>query len=302
MKNILFLNHNQEQCGVYQDGLRHMMAIKNSKKYNFIYEEIGSLGDHNIYTKQHNPVAIIYNYHPATSPFLNQSIFNEQRRNRKIILIYHEGYWADFDYYIHFDPTFIENSRNFRVGRCLFPYHKPVVNPNIPTIGSFGFPTRVKKLDEIVKKVNEEFDEAVIRFRMSKFSGGTNQFYNNLNQYITKPNIKLEICHDFVGTEEVLDFLASNSINVFWYTPRDPNLSVSGAVDYALSVKKPIAVSDSSMFKHINTAIPSIVISPNNSLKTIMNNGFAPLMPYFERWTHENLTKEYETIFDRILE
>ena len=40
MKTVLFLNHSEQHCGVYQYGKRVIDIIKKSDVYNFIYCEI----------------------------------------------------------------------------------------------------------------------------------------------------------------------------------------------------------------------------------------------------------------------
>lgn len=42
MDNIIFLNHKENQCGVYQYGKRSANILKNSINYNFIYVEVES--------------------------------------------------------------------------------------------------------------------------------------------------------------------------------------------------------------------------------------------------------------------
>jgi hypothetical protein len=54
-----------------------------------------------------------------------------------------------------------------------------------------------------------------------------------------KPGILLLITHDFFSTNEILTFLQSNTMNIFLYDQMHGR-GISSAIDYAISVKKPI--------------------------------------------------------------
>ena len=115
---------------------------------------------------------------------------------------------------------------------------------------------------------------------------------------IVKPGIHLNITHNFLDNNAVLDFLAQNTINVFFYENKN-NRGLSSTVDIAMAVQRPIAVSNAAMFRHVLDVEPSICINQNN-LKTIIQNGFVPLQKYFNEWTAENLLWEYERIVSSV--
>ena len=58
------------------------------------------------------------------------------------------------------------------------------------------------------------------------------------------------ISHEFFSEMDLLKFLHSNTINIFLYDTI-PGAGLSSVIDYALSVKKPLGISDSNMFRHI---------------------------------------------------
>ncbi|MBU1299213.1 MAG: class I SAM-dependent methyltransferase, partial [Bacteroidetes bacterium] len=66
-----------------------------------------------------------------------------------------------------------------------------------------------------------------------------------------------------------------------------------------MAVKRPIAVSDDVMFRHLFDVEPSVCVTKNN-LKTIIQNGFAPLQKHYNEWNAENLLWEYERILNLI--
>ncbi|MEQ1554332.1 MAG: methyltransferase domain-containing protein, partial [Ferruginibacter sp.] len=121
---------------------------------------------------------------------------------------------------------------------------------------------------------------------------------NNCKALIKKEGIKLELTHDFLEEKELLDFLAKNDINVFLYKDKDGR-GISSVIDYALAVKKPIAVSNSPMFRHIIANNPTICIT-NFSLKEILKKGFQPLESVATDWDKTNILWEYERILDTI--
>jgi len=73
---------------------------------------------------------------------------------------------------------------------------------------------------------------------------------------------------------------------------------LSSTIDYSLSVKKPIAINDSNMFRHINNVTPSINVN-NTSIKEIIINGFAPLEKIYDEYSNKNFIKKYETILTK---
>ena len=337
MKNrvILFVSHRPKQCGVYEFGRTIFHVISSSAKYDFIKAECESLAELNKAIVQHSPLVIIYNYHPSVLPWLCTKISKGVYRNNLAgnaavqIGIIHEitqqvadtatGYGNKyitgpsqkklnslFDFYIAADPTLLlKNPLVYKTGRLIPQYIKNSNQPAITTIGSFGFATPKKGFEKLVQKVHDEFDEAVIRLNMPSAdfvdSDGRNArlVADNCRKLITKPGIKLEVSHQFMKDEELLDFLAANSMNVFLYEDMEGR-GISSTVDNALAVKRPIAVSRSPMFRHILQARPSIC-TDDNSLKTILTNGFAPLVKIAADWTAENLKWEYERILDSVI-
>lgn len=310
MNTVLFVNHTFKKCGVYQIGKNHSDIIKQSDKYNFIYGEFDDEKKFYDVFNHNNPQITIFNYNPSSLKFMNQEILDNIRSKTKVACIYHELRFSSFDYFIHLDPTINETNIDFKVGRLLFKYDGEYPNNSIPVIGSFGFPVYVKNFDEIVVRVNNEFDAAIIRIHLSDsdFSdldkSTSDEFKKLFQQYNRKDNIKLEISSGFFTHEELLKFLASNDINVFLYRQRrEPNVGVSSALDQAMSVRRPIAVSNSTMFRHVFGLNPSIVVQDyhHNALSEILRNDTKPLEPLYSKWNKENLIKDYERVFDKIL-
>ena len=307
MKKIIFLNHKQKNCGVYHYGYRTCEIISKSKKYSFIYYEVDTEKEYFDIINDEKPDGIIYNlYYPYTMDWLNVNNMGMFKHLKHYKLCHEEPATLLFNYFIN-DPI--------QRGPIGFPLNtRPIfenlkleyVENEIPVIGSFGFGFDLKGFDHLCETVNREFDEAIIKLNItfshySDPNGADSMRISEIcRKKITKENIKLEIDHNFKTTEEILNFLASNDINVFLYNINHSRSGFSSVIDYAMSVKRPIAITRSNMFRHIYDTNPSICIE-NNNLKQIMKNGSGVLDIYREKWSNENLIKEYEYIIEKTI-
>lgn len=332
MNTILFVSHPKKQCGVFEFGKNIYNAVSNSKKYKFIWIECASLDQLHASINQHRPGAIIYNYHPATMPWLcnkigpklyknqvhdidilqigiiheiTQELADKATAYRKSFIFGGSEKLANvlFDYYIAADPILLlRNPLVYKTGRLIPSYKNNIPRPAITTIGSFGFGTPKKGFEKIVSRVQDEFDEAIIRLNIPSADFGdadganARQIASNCRALIQKKGIQLEVTHDFLDNKGVLDFLAASSINVFLYE-NTAGRGLSSAVDNALAVQRPLAVSDSSMFRHVIQMAPSVCL-PDSSLQQILNNGIEPLRKMIVQWDAQNIQWEYERILD----
>jgi len=333
---ILFVTHRKKQCGVYEFGIRLFEAIKVSAKYHFVHAACDSLDELKNTIQAEAPIAIIYNYHPSVLPWICTKVAKGCYRNHISnfkplqIGIIHEvtqtvadtatAYRnniilggsekklnALFDFYIAPDPTLLlQNPFVFKTGRLVPVFHATPAENRLPVIGSFGFATPNKGFELLVKKVQDEFDEAIIRINMPAASFGdadgsnAKRIAGALHNIVKKPGIQLQITHDYFNHDQLLQFLAANSLNAFLYEDKSGR-GLSSAVDQALAVKKPVAVSGSPMFRHILAASPH-----NNAdlfpLKDIMNAGFSPLANMASDWNAENMCWEFERIISASFE
>ncbi len=334
-KTILFISHPKKQCGVYEFGKNIFNAIKVSLKYNFIWLEINSLEELFGGINKNNPEVIIYNYHPATMPWIytkiaprlyqnnihkvpviqigiihevTQAIADQATNYKNRVIFGTSNKLANslFDFYIAPDPTLLlRNPCVYKTGRLVPDYKNDYQTPETFTAGSFGFGTPKKGFEKIVLKVQDEFDEAIIRFNIPSADFGdpnglnAKQIAANCKALVTKKGIQLNITHDFLNDEQVLYFLSQNTINIFLYEELKAR-GLSSAIDNALAVKRPLAVSNSSMFRHILNTVPS-VCAENNSLKQIAHSGFDPLQRLNDDWNASNISWEYDRILDAVV-
>lgn len=297
MDNVLFINSTQQQCGVYQYGVRVFDIIKHSEKYNFVYVEALNNDTYLSNLALFSPKAVIYNYHPLTMPWFT----GEKRNGITQYQIHHEGSVHDNlkpDFYLFADSIYPESQNILSLPRPLFENVPKHNKPEIPTIKSFGFGFGNKNYGQIVKLVNEQFDEAVIALHIPRAFFGdkdgqaTNDILPGIYSQMKNPNIRLELTHDFMDSAELLRFLSESTLNIFLYEQMNGR-GLSSTIDYALSVDVPIAVNHSYMFRHIYS--PGIC-AETRTLQEIIDSGIAPILPYRDKWSNQNLLKKIENI------
>lgn len=268
--NILFLNSKIQQCGVYQYGKRVYDILRNCKNKNYIYKEIDNLNEYNLMQENYDIHCIIYNYHQLTMAWLNENNIQKVHKNIGIV---HESPENLFDIILSIDPTINESPNKFTIPRPIFEnindllqnYEASTItihnfinkynDVNIPIIGSFGFGCDHKGFDKIINMVNEQYDNAIIKLVISKayFDPNPNTLLNMMekcNNITRKPGIELMISNDFFSNSDLLYFLRSNTINIFLYDEMNGR-GISSTIDYAISVDKPIGISNSYMFRNI---------------------------------------------------
>lgn len=314
MKKGLYINHRKQKCGVYEFGKAIGNLLLTSKNYEFHYCECDSFQEFKKFYKTFRPDIIIYNYTPITMSWLNNTQKIGIPLGFQIQAIHigtiHEVYqqYADnadnsmFDFHIAPDPTLLlKNPLVYKTGRLLPQKAKFVENHDtIPTIGSFGFATPGKGFHKIINLVQEQFDEAIIKFTIPFARYGDNdgiqakQIADECKKLINKKLIQLQINHDYLNKEELLSFLSANSINVFLYDDQEDR-GISSVTDWALAAGRPVAISHSRLFRHLFHCKPSICIE-QNSLKTILKNGTTPIQHLWDEFSPETVLWEYNRI------
>lgn len=303
MKNIFFINSVEKQCGVHSYGLRTFDILKNSKEYNFIYYEPKREFGFDLAVAIKRAEAVIYNYHP-----LPMAWFTGQRLNgEKHYQVHHEGSHHDGlkpDYYLYVDSMFEETHKIFNLPRPLIEGYKiNKIKNKVPVISSFGYGFGSKNYGSIVKMVNDQFDEAIIRLHIPRAYYGdrsgeaTAGVLPGIWAEMKNPNIKLEITHDFLTDYELLEFLYGSDLNLFLYDEMNGR-GLSSVIDYALSVDVPIAINSSFMFRHVQNEKSNVA---NHTLQEIIDFGTDHLKIYKQQWSNENLIKKYEQILNDTL-
>jgi hypothetical protein len=312
-KKILLISRKAERCGVADYGARVNTALQQSELFETHFAEINNGNEMIDWYNKINPDVVLYNYYPVILPFVTDE-FVAPIRHIPHITIYHEvGLGFHPTAIIDVDPTKPDQPENgyYTSPRPLFenvPFEDIDANPNkIPTIGSCGFGFADKNFPKIAELVCAQYDEAKIRINMpfATFGDEDGQRAKDEVSKIERiignsgKNIKLEVSHDFLEHHDLVRFMRGNDVNVFLYDAHQTR-TVSGSMDYALSARKPIAISRSFMFRHINWVTPSIY-ADETPLAEIIKNGIEPLKPVYEQHTNKALLEKYEYVIMGVL-
>jgi hypothetical protein len=310
-ETILIVSHKQKQCGIHQYGINISEALQKSLRYSFVYVECSNQQDLNNAIAINKPAAIIYNYYPFTMPWLNSQVTRSYDFPQLAIMHEVTQEEADranremFDYHLCPDPTLIENNPIvFKTQRLIPPFINQIDIPDIITIGSFGFGFSDKGFERLVRIVQQQFDTAkiILHMPLNEVVGNAAvpETVNRCRSVINKKGIELIINHQFLTKQQLLSFLASNTINAFFYDT-DKHRGISSCVEHALAVQRPLAITKCGMFRHMFDTDPSICIE-DLSLKRIIDNGIAPLVPFYNEWSEANFILDYERIIDQIFQ
>lgn len=313
MRCVLYVNSKEPNCGVYQFGRAISGALSKSAKFQFACAEVDSLDGLAKAVDASRPEAIIYNYHPATTAWLKKR--PTIRFNGPSIGTIHEitQTVADsatdelFDFHVAPDPTLLlKNPIVFKTGRLLPSYRNGFPKPERPVVGTWGFGYAGKGFEHVVRAVQQEFDEATIRLHvpispfMDPQGSLAKEIADRCQALVAKSGVKLIVSHDFLSQQAMLDFLAQNSLNAFFYA-ENKGRGLSSVLDMALAVGRPIALTKSFMFRHVFDARPSIFVEDRN-LRDILKSDTEPLQRYQREWTAENLVWDYERIVSNALD
>lgn len=293
---ILILNHKQPECGIYQYGKRFADLCLRSRKYQFVYKEIEDQNELEAAITECNPALCIYN---------TWGVFPSNRTISATIV--HNSIHPGFNFYLHQNPDHIQSNGHFPLPRPLMEYKSKLLPESPIRIGSFGFRFAWKQLDRLCQVVNTEDWDGPVELCLHL----TKAFYSTDNlelkdvealctKQLTNPHVSLKLSHEFLNEKALLDFLGSNHLNIFLYDTYPFYNGISSVIDYAISVKRPIAICDSNMFSHIRYVTPSILIE-ESSLRQILNNGFAPLENKYNSWKPEAAVQQIEEILDHVL-
>jgi hypothetical protein len=313
--NILFLNHKIQNCGVYQYGKRVFDIIEKDPEVKYIYKEIDCYEEYTALLNENNHInAIIYNYHLCTMYWLNDS--NIQRKVKNIA-IPHEcrSHEYLFDIICSIDPDLNDTPTFYSLPRPIYEniddmistpttdtnvdqFINQYTDTNIPIFGSFGFGFHKKNFEKIVSLVNEQYDNAIIKLVIPLAHFGGNDHQNSMiKESCIKENKKegivLMITHDFFSTTDILKFLKSNTMNIFLYSQDGNTNGISSTVDYALSVKKPLAISDSFMFRNIYS---DEICLYKNSIEYCIKKSVDYCSIFLEKYSNQNLINKFRKI------
>jgi hypothetical protein len=329
---ILFVNHSNEKCGVYQYGKACYEVIEKIHEHLFDYAECETAQHFHQAVLSSQPDLILYNNHPSTLTYIDPEFILRYRQFLHVSLSHRLNQEKElssceqvFDFYIMSDPTLIEKSpRIFKIGRFLPKFDPIFKEPALPTIGSFGFGSRSKGFENLIDTVKAEFSEAVIRLNIPSpsLADPDNKWIENFKEKqaakLQGTEIDLQITTDFLSKGELLQFLSENSLNAFLYPTRLKLVDsdgISSATDFALAVNRPLAISANPIFRHLHFIKPSIVAKiptdrislfrksmQTRSLKQILEGGTDSYSFLRKIWSEEVFLQRFREILAAIKE
>jgi hypothetical protein len=301
MAKILIINSSDQICGVWQYGNNLHHIVRKSEKH--VYDQYSFREKLELESFIHNYDLLIFNWHEKLFPWLDNDFI--KKFNIPMVFIGGHDCYPSFENQKHIIDA---NSINELTEKST-PIPRPVLeieskpNPERITIGSCGFNYLSKNFHQISRLVSQSYDDALIRLHIAQHNSGIqieyilNQIQNELN-YLNKPNINVEVSMNFLSASELVNFLSLNTINVFLY-PEMKDRGLSSVIDQALASKKPFAISDSFMFRHVSYE-PKFLLS-QNSLSEIVNFGTNHIRPFWEKYSEKKLIQKMDEIIDKLL-
>lgn len=261
----LILNGTQPQCGVYQYGFRLAQLCGPDFAD---YQEFQTPADFVRLGRDHPATHVLVNYHASLFPWLRK---DHEHSSKNYFYLYHEHLLPPGVHpkqMVNTDPT---NRRGLAwalprplglkaaaaAAATSVPRRPLTTRLACPVIGSFGFGFHHKGFDRVIQLVQDQFDTARIRLLMPfAFFGDADghqarSVAAQCRSLVHKPGIHLEISHDFLSDEDLCRFLAENDLNLFLYD-YGGDRGCSSVIDFALCVARPIGISNSAMFRHID--------------------------------------------------
>jgi len=302
----LFLNTEKAVCSIYESGKMAYECLILSKMYQLDYQEL-SKTNRNISNEYD---FYIFNYHWVTMGWLDTKFIKQLPGFKATIVLEvspNDPFACvskdDFDAYLVLDPTCMHVQHNvYAFPRPLdIPHHSIVPHQakKIPIIGTFGLSSGDKGFDEVIKAVNEEFDEALIRINIPKSDHyppkSFDDFINYLASIPTKEQIKIETTRHYFDKEELINWCAQNTLNVFLYNRRIGN-GMSTTTDQAIVSGRPLAVSTNPTFRHIHNYIKPY---PYLSLKDAIELTAPLVRKIQEDWKPINFALKFEDVLQK---
>jgi SAM-dependent methyltransferase len=203
-----------------------------------------------------------------------------------------------FDFRALIDPSVRSRVPNVSAHPRVIAGCKPSTKPrNSFTVGSFGFATPSKCFDHVVTLVKREFEDATIRFNIPSSSfcdpegSEARKIAKDCMDMVSGTGIRVEVFHEFLPPQKLVDFLAENTINIFCYTDENGR-GVSSAVDFAVASGRPFGVSDGTMFRHLKHICPEVFIS-KHGIRGVLKSEDGPVKKLQKLWSDENLSKSF---------
>lgn len=300
----IFYNSQKSLCSIWESGRMCYETLKKSDKFILEYSE-----SHEIIMSYD---FIVVNFHPMTNRWMSER--HVKAFGKPVFCIITEVGLKEelmpntpncFTYYLLIDPSISDNGKILGFPRPLETFdveHIPLLNENIPVIGSFGFATYNKNWEGIFTATKECFDKAIIRLNIPQATHVPPYIHNRIiadihnkaHAILDGTNIQLEITHINMSKYELVKFCRQNTINVFLYNRRHSHpTGLTATADQAISSGRPLLVSDDPTFRHIHKYMPSY---PTINLKQAIEK-HGPIVQQMQKdWSSEVFVSKFESL------
>lgn len=305
--NVVFINHSQKKCGVYQYGKRMSDILKTDERFSFYYFECDGREEFLTKTKDIDINFIIYNWHGLTMSWLGDDIINLFKHKTKQLVIYHESTYPghlSIDGIIMTDLSENKSLKKFSIPRPIYEINLPKIKNEKIKFGSFGFGFDNKGFEKICILINQNFTNVIIHLHITssffcdKDGISSNNVINRCKMLMKGSTNELIITSEFYENEDILKFLNDNSVNIFLYDNM-PGRGLSSVIDYAVSVNTPLIVNSSTMFRHLLSHKPNMSID-NSNIQEIINDDNNNVLFFRNEWSHSKLKDKFFKILNEI--
>lgn len=307
----IFYNSKKAICSIWESGKMCYDALSKSENFTLDYSE----NQTNIDTSYD---FVVYNQHFTVNNWMTSDMVKYSFKPvfcivTEVSLVSNPISFSPtyFYKYIVLDPTVQETERIYAFGRPLEDIELPKdvqINYDIPKIGSFGFDTPGKLWHEIIRCVQNEYDNAFIHFNIPSathipFHAAKklrNELYQKCKSVSTKPGIKWRITHDIMTKEQIVDFCSRNTINIFFYNRSSPvtngkgyKAGLAAVTDQAIVSERPLLVTYDPTFRHLH---PYIQFYPKVSIKQAIERSQEAVLRMKNDWSSKNFLTKFENI------
>jgi len=313
-RTAVYLNCAPGQCGVYEYGRRCGLALaRGGVRYAWQYISTDDPSLAAAALKSLGAVAcVVANWHPVTLPWYDESWMARLAREQharvgqtvRFLAVHHDDHpcpHPTVSAQIHPDPTRPESPGTFNCVRLVSPLADPGPPPQCLTVGTMGLAFGGKRFDWVVEEILRCWapGEARVRMHIPAARHGDQDLakgyaaVRGAEEVAGPGGTRIEHSWEWLDEESLLRWLAGNSINVFCYEELRAR-SAGSVLDYALGAGRPVAVTNSWMFRHVRDAYPGMVLGPTRTLRDVLEAGTAPLEPFIRSWTAQALVRDTE--------
>jgi SAM-dependent methyltransferase len=316
---VSFVNNAHEACGVGQYGRLMLSAMERYSKNEIYSYSISNLGD---FTNNINNITkadiIFFNYNTGIIPGLKEVLLSSHFTIPVIGVVHDYVYHLDdayatlsdiFHYRVLLDPIFVSSVPNVFSSPRIVPdisldnnLHGTQQRNNIFTVGAIGLAADADNLASVIKYVEANFDEAIIKFHFPLGHFCSKKFaiqpkLKKLTAMVAKKGISVQTSCNFMEPEELIRcFLAKNDMNICFRSNTKTG-GISSRVDFYLAAERPVVFSDCNMHRHVKFYAPELFIE-NNPLSTILNIGMEKVRNLKAMWSPQNAAVRYDEIFE----